>query len=210
MDKNTTFLNEKWYLYNHLVTTFGQPSLIFSLCSYPLSSFFSLYCFWPIRREKMKVVPNVVTKWLYKMLSLKRLTNQDSKAGKKMEKVKTHTKTKTICGHQGFVHKDYSHRRNDVKQPWCCIKGSLPITLACRWHIELELPIFRLDFSLVCTTSSKAHGFTCMEKINHQKKLAYFYTSKIPNPLHKRFYFYFFWKKQGSKTTEIFLYSKQT
>jgi len=65
----------------------------------------------------MKVVPNVVTKWLYKMLSLKRLTNQDSKAGKKMEKVKTHTKTKTICGHQGFVHKDYSHRRNDVKQP---------------------------------------------------------------------------------------------
>jgi hypothetical protein len=45
-------------LYYNFLTTF---SLILTLYSYSLSSFFSLYCFGPMRREKMKVVNKVVT-----------------------------------------------------------------------------------------------------------------------------------------------------
>jgi len=47
------FGNEKWYLYNHFVTTF---SLILTLYFYFLSVFFSLHCFWPMKREKKEVV----------------------------------------------------------------------------------------------------------------------------------------------------------
>jgi len=45
-------------LYYNFLTTF---SLILTLYSYSLSSFFSLYCFGPMRRGKMKVVIKVVT-----------------------------------------------------------------------------------------------------------------------------------------------------
>ena len=44
---------EKWYLYNQFMTTF---SLILTLYSYPLSTFFSLHWFWQIEREKKEVV----------------------------------------------------------------------------------------------------------------------------------------------------------
>ena len=44
-------------LYYNLLTTF---SLILTLYSYYISSFFSLYCFGPMKREKMKVVIKVV------------------------------------------------------------------------------------------------------------------------------------------------------
>ena len=44
---------------NNFLTTF---SLILVLCFYSLSSFFSLYCFWPIIEEKNKVVMKVVRK----------------------------------------------------------------------------------------------------------------------------------------------------
>jgi len=51
---------EKWYVYNHFVTIFGQLShtLIMFLLSHLI--FLFLYCFWPIREKK------VVTKWLSK------------------------------------------------------------------------------------------------------------------------------------------------
>jgi hypothetical protein len=44
-------------------TTF---SLILTWCCYSLSSFFSLYCFWPITSKKNKVVNKVVIKWMSK------------------------------------------------------------------------------------------------------------------------------------------------
>jgi len=43
--------------YNFLITF----SLILTLYFYSLSSFFFLYCFGPMKREKMKVVNKVVT-----------------------------------------------------------------------------------------------------------------------------------------------------
>jgi hypothetical protein len=49
--------------YDNFNTTF---SLILTWCIYPLSSFFSLYCFWPMRRKRSKVVKKVVIKWLSK------------------------------------------------------------------------------------------------------------------------------------------------
>jgi hypothetical protein len=44
---------------NNFLTIF---SLILALSSYSLSSFFSLYYFWPIKRERIKVVVKVVPK----------------------------------------------------------------------------------------------------------------------------------------------------
>jgi len=45
-------------LYYNFLTTF---SLILTLYSYSLSSFFSLYCFGPMKREKMKVVIKILS-----------------------------------------------------------------------------------------------------------------------------------------------------
>jgi hypothetical protein len=50
-------------LFDNFWTTF---SLILTWCCYPLSSFFSLHCFWPIRSEKNKGVNKVVIKWMSK------------------------------------------------------------------------------------------------------------------------------------------------
>jgi len=55
------YMKEKWYLNIYFVTTFEQPSL-----SYLHFDIFSLHCFWPIRREKKKVVTKSCNKWLYK------------------------------------------------------------------------------------------------------------------------------------------------
>jgi hypothetical protein len=64
----TTYTNNRemisWQpLFDNFCTTF---SLILTWCWYPLSSFFSLHCFWPIRSEKNKVVNKVVIKWMSK------------------------------------------------------------------------------------------------------------------------------------------------
>ena len=55
------YMKKKWYLNIYFVTTFEQPSL-----SYLHYDIFSLHCFWPIRREKKKVVTKSCNKWLYK------------------------------------------------------------------------------------------------------------------------------------------------
>jgi len=53
--------NEKWYLYNHFITTFLQLSLSYSHYVLLLSFFFSLYYFGSMKREQMKVVIKVVS-----------------------------------------------------------------------------------------------------------------------------------------------------
>jgi len=57
-------------LYNHFLTTFWQLSLSYSHYLFILSSFFSLYYFWPVKGEKTKVVIKVVPK------SCTNITNQ--------------------------------------------------------------------------------------------------------------------------------------
>lgn len=87
-----------------------------------------------------------------------------------------HTKTKTIRSHQCLIDKNYSHRRDHIEQPWCCINGSLLITLTYRRHVELELPIHKLNSSL-CSLHARKHitsfripKIYLYRKTNHQKK----------------------------------------
>jgi hypothetical protein len=76
-DKWTNMINEQtcFYAIIHWEMIFWQPlfdnfwttfSFILTWCCYPLSSFFSLHCFWPIKSARNKVVNKVVIKWMSK------------------------------------------------------------------------------------------------------------------------------------------------
>lgn len=69
---------------------------------------------------------------------------------------KLYTKAETICSHEGFIHKDYPHRCDDIEHPWCHIKCNFPITLCCRRHIQC-ITNFKIQWLYL-------HGKTCHQK----------------------------------------------